>query len=184
MPRRWVMVTLFLSSYLPLFILVGLRSAGESDLVAVSCGVLALLGALGTVLFLSTARRKPPGRYELLDVEKRDGDVAAYAATYLLPFVTVFSGRWRDVVSLAAFITFLGVIYVRSRLIYVNPLLAFFGYHLWQVIAATAGTGRDTDAPRWPRYLLSRRMNLLGDQEIIAFAVLDDLLLDADQEPV
>src|ERR1700761_6027343 len=108
MPRRWVMVTLFLSSYLPLFVLVGVRSAGQSDAVAITCGGLALLGALGTALFLSTARRKPKGRYRLLDVQKRDGDVAAYAATYLLPFVTVFGGHWRDVLSLAAFIAFLG----------------------------------------------------------------------------
>jgi hypothetical protein len=180
MPRRWVMVTLFLSSYLPLFVLVGVRSAGVSDPVAIACGGLALLGALGTALFLSTARRKPKGRYRLLDVQKRDGDVAAYAATYLLPFVTVFGGHWRDVLSLAAFIAFLGVIYVRSRLIYVNPLLAFFGYHLWQVIAVTAGAERAAEAPR---YLLARRLDVHADQEIVAFGVLDDLLLDAGKEP-
>jgi hypothetical protein len=181
MPRRWVMVTLFLSSYLPLFLLIGIRSISESNLIAIVCGVLVLAGAFGTLLFLSTSRRKSRGRYELLDVEKRDGDVAAYAATYLLPFVTVFSGHWRDVLSLAAFIAFLGVIYVRSRLIYVNPLLAFFGYHLWQVIAVTAGSDSTTTDARWPQYLLARERGLQKKQSISAFRVADDLLLGAEE---
>jgi hypothetical protein len=175
------MSCLFLSSYLPLFALVGIRSLGESNGVAIACGALALAGAAGTLLFLRSAKRKPQGRYKLLEVEKRDSDVAAYAATYLLPFVTVFGGGWRDLVSLAAFIAFLGVIYVRSRLIYVNPLLSFFGYHLWQVIPATVGTGAtNTDAP-WPRYLLARSRTIHKTETISAFRVLDDLLLDAEE---
>jgi hypothetical protein len=181
MPRKWVMTTLFLSSYLPLFALVGARSAGESDIVTATCGALVLAGAAGTVLFLHSAKRKARGRYELLDVQKRDGDVAAYAATYLLPFVTVFGGHWRDVLTLAAFIVFLGVIYVRSRLIYVNPTLALFGYHLWQVIPITAGADRASQQARWPRYLLARRVNLYSHAEIVAYRVLDDLLLAAEE---
>ena len=59
----------------------------------------------------------------VLSVEDRNPDVAVYAATYLLPFLPVFSGTWQDYVSLAGFICLLGFIYVRSRLIYLNPLL-------------------------------------------------------------
>jgi hypothetical protein len=140
------MGSLFLSSYLPLFTLVGARSVGKSTCIGLVCAALVLAGAVGTLLFFRTAHRKPLGRYELLDVQKRDGDVAAYAATYLLPFVTVFSDNLRDVLTLAAFIAFLGIIYVRSRLIYVNPLLALFGYHLWQVIAITAARSSVTDS--------------------------------------
>jgi hypothetical protein len=174
------MATLFLSSYLPLFALVAARSAGKANLVAATCVALVLAGAVGTVLFLRSAKKKTRGRYELLDVQKRDGDVAAYAATYLLPFVTVFGGHWRDVVTLAAFIAFLGVIYVRSRLIYVNPLLAAFGYHLWQVIPITAGADRGFEQPHWPRYLLARRSDLYSKEKIAAYRVLDDLLLAAE----
>lgn len=173
------MAALFLSSYLPLFFLIGIRSISESNFVAISCAVLVFAGALGTVLFLSTAKRKPKGRYRLLTAEKKDGDVAAYAATYLLPFVTVFGGGWRDLLSLAAFIAFLGVIYVRSRLIYVNPLLAFFGYHLWLVTPITAGVSEEGARP-WPRYLLSRESAIRSEDTIAAFRVHDDLLLYAD----
>ena len=181
MPRRWVMCALFLSSYMPLFFLVGLRAVDKSDSVVIGCGVLVLAGGVGTALFLGTAKKKTKGRYRVVNVQKRDGDVAAYAATYLLPFVTVFSDGWRDLLSLAAFVVFLGVLYVRSRLIYVNPLLAIFGYHLWQVIAVTAGSKTDRDRPEWPQYLLSRRPDLYGKKEFSARRVLDDLLLDTGE---
>lgn len=181
MPRRWIMATLFLSSYLPLFVLVGLRSIGKSTSIVAICAGLVVAGGIGTAMFFRSARRKPLGHYELLDVQKRDGDVAAYAATYLLPFVTVFSNSLRDVLTLAAFIAFLGIIYVRSRLIYVNPLLALFGYHLWQVIPVTAGAELKDGHPRWPRYLLTRRSNVYSKQEVAAYRILDDLLLDEDR---
>lgn len=183
MPRRWVMASLFLSSYLPLFALVGARSIGKSTSIALACAGLVVAGAVGTILFFRTARHKPLGRYEILDVQKRDGDVAAYAATYLLPFVTVFSDDLRDVLTLAAFIAFLGIIYVRSRLIYVNPLLALFGYHLWQVIPVTAGAEHREGQTRWPRYLLTQRSTLYSEQKVSAYRILDDLLLDkADKD--
>ncbi len=171
------MIALFLSSYMPLFLLIGIRSVDRAPEVMVASGVLTVAGGLGTWAFLWAARRKPTGEYELLDVESRDGDIAAYAATYLLPFLTVFSGDWRDVLSLAAFITFLGVVYVRSRLIYVNPLLAVMGYHLWRVLPATAGGSPCETDTRWPRYLLADTQDLRKGQSISAYRVTPDLML-------
>jgi hypothetical protein len=171
------MSALFLSSYTPLFVLIAIRSIGRSTVIVTSCGALAVAGIAGTTLFLATATRKSRGDYVLLDVENRDGDVAGYAATYLLPFVTVFSARWQDVVSLAGFIAFLGVIYVRSRLVFINPLLAVLGYHLWRVIPATAGATPDATEGRWPRYILVRHLDLQAGQTVSAFRTTPELLL-------
>jgi hypothetical protein len=171
------MSALFLSSYTPLFVLIAIRSIGRSTVIVTSCGALAVAGIAGTTLFLATATRKSRGDYVLLDVENRDGDVAGYAATYLLPFVTVFSARWQDVVSLAGFIGFLGVIYVRSRLVFINPLLAVLGYHLWRVIPATAGATLDATEGRWPRYILVRHLDLQAGQTVSAFRTTPELLL-------
>jgi hypothetical protein len=175
-PRRWILWSLFLSSYMPMFILIGLRSIDRANLIAAASGVLILLGALGMLAFILTARTKAAGDYELLDVESRDQDVAAYAATYLLPFLTVFSEDWRDVLSLAAFIGFLGIVYVRSRLIYVNPVLALLGFRLWRVIPVTAGVEGDTSNVPWPRFLLADTEHVRKGQVISARRVTDDLL--------
>jgi len=161
---------------MPMFMLIGLRSIDHANAIAAASGVLVVLGAVGTLAFILTAHRKTAGDYELLDVENRDADVAAYAATYLLPFLTVFSEDWRDVVSLAAFIGFLGIVYVRSRLIYVNPVLALLGFRLWRVIPITAGAPQDASNVPWPRFLLADTERVRKGQIISARRVTDDLL--------
>jgi hypothetical protein len=176
------MWSLFFSSYLPLFLLVAIRSIGRFNEVAIASGVFVLFGAMGTTLVLLTAPRKSRGRWALVQVENRDGDVAAYAATYLLPFLLVFAGNWQDLASMAAFIAFLGFVYVRSRLIYVNPVLTALGYRLWRVMAVTAGSWDPTDAsaqppPSWPRYILSRGVQLAPSDIVDAYEVTSDLLL-------
>lgn len=163
-PRRWVMFSLFLSSYTPLFALVGVRSIGHSAAITIASGLLILSGVVGTTLFLATAPRKARRGYRLVEVEGRDADVAAYAATYLLPFLTVFTGDWQDVASLAAFIVLLGLLYVRTRLIYVNPVLALMGWHLWRVLPTTLDSGRGGRVG-WPRFLLADTRLIRADQE-------------------
>lgn len=175
---------MFLSSYAPLFLLVGLRSIDDSHAIAGVAGVLVIAGAAGTFVLLNAAPSKTDEIYKLVEVEKRDGDVAAYAATYLLPFVTVFSGKTLDVISLAAFVAFLGFIYVRSRLIYVNPVLMLLGYHLWRVIPVTDGAAASPEQVRWPRYLLADTTQVRQGQRIRAHSLTDDLLLyDEDLSP-
>ena len=162
---------------MPLFLLIALRSIHHSDGIAIVAGALTLLGCAGTAAFLWAARRKTAGDYQLIEVENRDSDVAAYAATYLLPFLTVFSGSWQDVASLAAFIAIIGLVYVRSRLIYVNPVLALLGFRLWRVIPLTAGAQPDAAHTPWPRFLLTGTSRIAKGQIISARRVTDDLLL-------
>ncbi len=176
MPRPWVQTCLFLSSYLPLFALVGIRSVGKSNTIAAACALLAVAAVVGTAVFLCAAYQRNTIDIYLTAVERRDPDVAAYLATYLLPFMTVFTGRWQDVVSLAGFILVLGIVYVRSRLIYINPTLALLGYHVTRVIPATPGT-EDEDRVRWPRYVLARGRHVTARETVRAHEVTPDLLI-------
>lgn len=177
MPRRWVLWALFLSSYTPLFFLIAVRSIGTSDVLAIASGALTIGGLAGTWVFFVAVKKKPPGGYQLVEVENRDPDVAAYAATYLLPFLTVFSGTWQDLTSLAGFVIILGIVYVRSRLIYVNPLLALLGFRLWRVIPITTGSPNPPTSTPWPRFLLARHVQVTKGQSIEAWRATDDLLL-------
>lgn len=177
MPRLWVQTTLFLSSYLPLFVLVGLRSIGESRAVVVLCASLVGAGAVGTSIFLWASYRRSKVDVVVLAMDGRDGDVAGYLATYLLPFVTVFTGRWQDIASLGGFVGILGVVYVRSRLIYINPTLSLLGFHLARIIPATPGTESDVGAVRWPRYVLSKGRPLAMNETVSAHEVTPDLLI-------
>jgi hypothetical protein len=93
-------------------------------------------------------------------VEDRNGDLAAYVATYLLPFVMVSDPTTQDVLALAVFLFFIGLLWVNSRMIYLNPLLVLFRYRVFLVKVRTQGGGA---LPR--AFLLSQQTDLnTGDR--------------------
>jgi hypothetical protein len=156
MPSRKLSTLLFLSSYSPVFVLLALRAYGRVCAVVVLALVLLVLAIAGVALFLSIARRTEAQTMKVLSVQSRDTDLAGYLVAYLLPFVGVLAADWRDVLALALFIVFVGIVYVNSRMIYVNPLLAAFGYHLILVTATTDASGKPANDPA-PQYVATRR---------------------------
>ena len=177
MPRRWIFWALFFSSYSPLFLLVSLRSIGTSTWLVLIGASFAAVGLIGTGLFLTTVKKKNHRQYKLVAVENRDTDVAAYTATYLLPFLTVFSGTWQDLSSLGALIAIFGLVYVRSRLIYVNPVLSILGYRLWRVIAVTPHSDENPEDGTWPYFLLVHKESVQKNDVIEASVATEDLLI-------
>jgi len=156
MPNRRLSALLFLSSYSPVFILLALRAYDRVCVVVVLSLALVAVAFIGVVAFLVVARAKSPQTMTVLKVEQRDSDLAGYAVVYLLPFVAVLAADWRDVLAIALFIVFIGIVYVNSRMIYVNPLLALFGYHLILVQATTAvDPTKATQAA--PQFIATRR---------------------------
>jgi hypothetical protein len=161
--NRRMMTVLFLSSYSPLFALLALRTYHKSTaMFDLSCVAL-IIALAGIAAFLLAATFRHAERHRVLSAQSRDGDVAGYAAAYLLPFLGIFGAGWRDVLALALFIALIGVIYVQSRMIYVNPVLIMLGYHLYSVQTTTAPVGNDPPSPQ-ARWLLCRRSELIpGD---------------------
>jgi hypothetical protein len=131
------------------------------------------LAALG--VFRLAAARRAKHRVTVMSVEHRTPDVAAYAVTYLLPFLVVFDGTWRDVLALALFVGLIGVIYVNSGMLYVNPVLALFGYHLFLVRATTVAEGVDAEDLQ-PHYLLTKNRWLRRNEILTVREVMPDTL--------
>lgn len=172
MPNKRLSALLFLSAYSPVFLLLGLRAYGRVCAVVVLSAALVVLALLGTFAFLFVARRMPTQRMTVVTVEQRDGDVAGFLVAYLLPFVGVLASDWRDVLALALFICLIGIVYVNSRMIYVNPLLAVFGYHLILIRATTDAGGRPAEALS-PQFLVTKRSWLRPGDTFIARPITD-----------
>jgi hypothetical protein len=149
MPRLPFRIALFFSSYAPLFLLlayVSRRCAGVwITLVALA---LASSGALVLVLFVKRDERGP--RLEIAHIKPQDGDVLAYIATYLIPFLGLDLTRRDDIVLFAGFLLVLMLVYVNSNMLFVNPLLAIAGYHTFEI----------TDPQAHTYNLISRRPDL------------------------
>lgn len=119
---------MFLSSYAPLWIVLAIQA--QDWRLSVGLMVVAVVSVLGLQQILRTARKSSPEVIELRRVESRGADVAAYLASYLIGFVTTGLSEWRDAAALLVFLLVLAVIYVRTGLVFINPVLALQGYRL------------------------------------------------------
>lgn len=133
--RACARARLFLSSYAVLFGILAIRFHGLA--LELICGGLAVIGVLDT--FWITHRAKTGVMtHEIVVTSSADtgGEVGGYLASYLLPFVTVSTPGWRDLLGYSLFLVVALVIYVRSNLVRVNPTLYVLGY---RVLAVTYG---------------------------------------------
>jgi hypothetical protein len=174
-PNRLFAFALFLSSYSPAFLILAVRAIGRSCLMFwVSLGV-AVVSALAFLLFIRVARKGGPFRAKIVEVAPRDADLAAYVATYLLPFLLVFGADVQDVIALALFLAFIGLLWVNSDMIYLNPLLALVGYRVY--IAQVRPIGEDSDTLP-ASFLLSFQRDLRAQDEVRVDRLGSGVLID------
>jgi hypothetical protein len=87
----------------------------------------------GLYLYWKTLRDVTPYSVKLKSVSSRDSDIMAYIVSYLVPFLTVSFTEVASAVSFVLFIVVIGIIYVSSNMVYINPILNLRGYHLFEV---------------------------------------------------
>lgn len=126
-------LALFLSSYAPLAAVFALLESFGGGWPTRVCAGLAALGIVLPIGVFAVARRLAPQTLHVASAQVRDGDALAYIATYLVPFAAVTATTTRERAALALFVLLIAVLYVRSELFYINPLLALVGYRLFQV---------------------------------------------------
>jgi hypothetical protein len=126
---------LFLSSYAPLFAILAIRFQG-AVLRGVCVGLAVIgLGYLAVVVWV-VPRSAEQRVYPVAEVKDASGEVAGYLATYIVPFVTVTSPSAPDVIGYCIFAAVVLVIFVRSNLAQINPVLYLLGR---RVASITAG---------------------------------------------
>lgn len=176
MPNKPFAFGLFLSSYAPAFLILAVRSIDRSCLMFIGSVVLGAGSSGFFLLFIQFAQQGSPHNATVVDVEPHDADLAAYVATYLLPFVVVFGASIQDVVALALFLFFIGVLWVNSGMLYLNPLLSLRGYHVYVVRLRTAGADPDVTSGRG--FLLSRNRDLRVDDAVRADTLTANVFID------
>jgi len=135
--------SMFMSSYVPLFALLAVRASKTSTVALWIFVGLAAAGLVGLGLVMSAVLARQQRRIVVIGVQPQGEQVAAYVASYILPLATLGFANWQDVTVLASFIVLIGVIYVQSTMLHLNPLLPLFGYRVYRVQYRTAGAPPD-----------------------------------------
>jgi hypothetical protein len=165
-PNKAFAFLLFLSSYAPAFVILAVRAYGRSCVMFwAAIGLLALSVVVFAVFIRFTERGPSPFRATIDELEPRNPEMAAYVATYLLPFLTVTGANAQDVIALVLFLFFIGVLWVSSGMLYLNPLLRLVGVHIY-VTRVRPNSDALTRADLMPPcFLMSREPELrIGDE--------------------
>lgn len=136
MSSIFIRCVLFFCSYFPLTLIICILQYDQWPwwVIAPIGGVFGLGSLLFTALYFRWMRRKAyVEQKKVINFTTHDDAIMSYIASYLIPFVTFPLGGWKQGVTLGIFVLLLLVIYVRSNMIYVNPVLSFLGYHLYEV---------------------------------------------------
>jgi hypothetical protein len=179
MPNKPFAFGLFLSSYSPAFLILAVRSFDHSWLIFGVSLALAIGSSGIFVLFIHFARKGAPYNVVVTDVEPHDADLAAYVATYLLPFVVVFGASVQDVIAIGLFLFFICILWVNSGMLYLNPLLASRGYHIYVVELHTVGA--DPEAPSARGFLLAHNPDLRVATTVRVDTITTNVFIDLDR---
>jgi hypothetical protein len=137
-----IRVRLFLVSYVPLWLMLALRSSpsgrwrwdGRTEVV-LAFGVLAAWGFIDAVRLIRGSRRTSSLRFTFGEVNDQGGNAAGYLATYLLPFIGLIPQDWGDWASYVLYFLVAMIVFIRTDLTFVNPTLYILGH---RVVSANA----------------------------------------------
>lgn len=133
--RPLVSLTLFLSAYSPLMLILVVKNI---DLNArylfgdpLISGILMLVAIASSWMTLSTVKEVDGGLLvEVTKAANKSGDMFGYTIPYMLSFMRIDFGDWQTLISLLLFMSVLFVMAYRTQTVFINPVLAVAGYML------------------------------------------------------
>jgi hypothetical protein len=134
-----------------MFLIAAIRFDGVA--LEASCCALFVLAMFQTWRIMAASKSTVnPHSFTVTAAEDTGGEVSGYLASYLLPFITVASPSWRDLLGYCLYLALALLVYIRSDLVRVNPTLYVFGYRVLKV----------QDSSEQPHYLITRHTPTLG----------------------
>ena len=161
-PRFWTEILLFLSSYIPLWIIFLVQNIDFPTKIlgfGISIGML-LLSVFALIVFVYNLKliSSPYPKVCIESVEDKSKDLLSYALPYIASLIGLEIYKPEMAVSFGIFLLFMFVLSYKSNEIYKDPLLILMGYSLVEVKCHINGAMQS-------RYLIlkkSERENLLS----------------------
>jgi hypothetical protein len=157
---------LFVSSYIPLYVLLiiknilercttegvfafsisGLKSAQFFDEINDYTVSILFILCIVSFIYLRIISKKKEGvhQYEILEVEDQTGNIYFnYISIYLLSCLGLTLNSIVDVFVLMFLMVLVGYIYISNHMTYMNPVLQFLGYKVYEAKVKSKSTGEE-----------------------------------------
>lgn len=140
MLSRFAHLLLVATSLSPVLLIFGVAKLGSDRVLGAVCVACALLLALvcHSVLWVAS-RRGELERVHVVRTKSLDKDAVLFVVTYALPLL-VPEQRLGSYWALAVFVALVFVVLYSLQVAHVNPLLAMFGYHFFEISPASGET--------------------------------------------
>ncbi len=138
----------FLSSYAPLWVMLGLRFHPLG--LRIGLIVFGVASAAYVAYLLTRNRDERASNTPLTITGDAGAEVSGYLAAYLLPFLTVAEPSPIDLATYAIFVLVAGLIYVRSGLMQINPTVYLLNRRVLRATTPVKGTTKEV-------FVISRR---------------------------
>ena len=134
MLRKYVKILLFLVSYIPLFIILLIKN-NDNDVLVYSILILVFV-PLVLIYFMYKSVKNISGDYVKIDkIENVNRISLEYFVAYIIPFLDFKLNEIPDALSLIILLLFMCFIYVKSDLLYLNPILNILGFNVFKIIS-------------------------------------------------
>jgi hypothetical protein len=156
--RFWVKIGLFLSAYLPLFLILAIKNwySVTATLIVICVAIYSSVWFL--VIWIR--KKETSDSFRVFSVENKSKDALTYLVPYIISFIGFEMNKWQDLTALFVLLLILFIVYVNSDLLYINPLLALFNY---QVYGVEVGKIADICDKKWMITVLSSDKIHVGD---------------------
>lgn len=139
--RGWVKLGLFLSSYIPLWLAMGVKTYSithtfyDITLPFVALVFVFLTVVSGAILWaaLSVKKDREPDYEPIRSPRGREDLLTSYLIAYIFPFVSLDYTQTTSWLIFGIFFSVLAAIQIPSDHLHVNPVLAIFGYSILEI---------------------------------------------------
>jgi hypothetical protein len=107
MANTFARFILFLSSYIPLWVIFALVTLHDRRSLAIAFTVIAALSLVGTVIFLRVAQGLAGIDMAVGVIRRKDSETMSYIASYIIPFAATPFDKSEQIVALAVFLVVL-----------------------------------------------------------------------------
>ncbi len=129
--KMWVKIGLFLSSYLPLFLILAIKNWFDSRMVLIL--IFVSMYSLVWIILINNSKKGTSESYRVIKAKDKSQESLNYIIPYIISFIGFDLNKWQDWSALGILLLMLFMIYLNSELLYINPMLSFFHYRIYGV---------------------------------------------------
>lgn len=145
--KKMSQLVLFVTSYIPLFVLIILKQMSEKESFLFWGGLnidaiilclqkfglslfvflISVFGLLGSILTFKKLEKdsKNGDNVTIINIDNKNSESAGYIATYIVPFLSHSFDGWYELVAFIFLMIIIYNIYINSNMILINPILNF-----------------------------------------------------------